>query len=124
MSKKNAVTIIRVYDHEATPSPGAYRVLVDRLWPRGIKKEALDYDDWCKDVTPSPELRKWYGHDVDRFAEFAARYTEELTREPAASAFTRIQRELAQRPVVLLTAVKQVEISAAAVLLDALNADK
>ncbi len=124
MSKTNAVTIVRVYDHEATSPQGAYRVLVDRLWPRGIKKETLDYDDWCKDVTPSPELRKWYGHDQDRFAEFAARYTDELTREPAASAFAHIQGELAQRPVVLLTAVKQVEISAAAVLFDALTAEK
>lgn len=70
------VVIKRAYD---APSAGdGYRVLVDRLWPRGIKKEALALDEWCKDVAPSNELRKWFGHEPARFAEFKARYLKEL----------------------------------------------
>lgn len=115
------VVIIRVYDHEATSPPGAYRVLVDRLWPRGVKKEVLAPDDWCKDVTPSPELRKWYGHVPEHWDNFRSRYRDELRNEPAASALASIKTQLADHPVVLLTAVKDVDISAAAVLREILD---
>lgn len=121
MSKTNQVEIIRVYDHDHAPPEGAYRVLVDRLWPRGVKKESLELDDWCKEVTPSPELRKWYGHDPERFAEFRDRYRGELTETPAADALATIVDHLADAPVVLYTAVKQVDISAAAVLIEVLD---
>jgi uncharacterized protein YeaO (DUF488 family) len=57
------------------------RVLVDRLWPRGLKKEALVLDEWMRDVAPSPELRKWFGHEPDRFAQFRRYYEEELTND-------------------------------------------
>lgn len=68
----------RVYD-AATPEDG-YRVLVDRLWPRGIKKENLVYDDWCKDLTPSAELRKAYHSEVIDFATFCQHYRDELNQ--------------------------------------------
>ena len=68
----------RVYD-DGTPHDG-YRVLVDRLWPRGIKKENLIYDEWCKDLAPSAELRKAYHGEVIDFATFCQHYREELSR--------------------------------------------
>ena len=59
-------------------------ILVDRLWPRGVAKDAVDLDDWFKEVAPSPDLRKWFGHDPDRFDEFADRYRHELDERAAA----------------------------------------
>jgi uncharacterized protein YeaO (DUF488 family) len=118
-----AASIIRVYDHDASPPKTGYKVLVDRLWPRGVKKDSLSLDDWSKDVTPSPDLRKWYGHDPDRFVEFRNKYRAELAHEPAAAALDELETELRSRPVVLYTAVKDVDISAAAVLAEILNGD-
>ncbi|HMI08746.1 MAG TPA: DUF488 family protein [Flavobacterium sp.] len=70
------ISIKRVYDHE--PADGSYRVLVDRLWPRGIKKTDLQADEWNKEIAPSPELRKWFDHKEARFEEFSQRYRTEL----------------------------------------------
>lgn len=72
----------RVYD---TPSPDdGYRILVDRLWPRGLTKEKAVVDLWLKDIAPSTELRKWYGHDPDKWPEFLRRYHQELQGQDAA----------------------------------------
>jgi uncharacterized protein YeaO (DUF488 family) len=71
------IVIKRAYE-ESAPEDG-YRVLVDRLWPRGVKKEALALDEWCKDIAPSAALRGWFGHDPAKFDEFKARYLEELS---------------------------------------------
>jgi uncharacterized protein YeaO (DUF488 family) len=60
------------------------RFLVERLWPRGVKKEALKMEDWLKDVAPSPELRKWFAHDPDKWTEFQKRYRTELKANPEA----------------------------------------
>jgi uncharacterized protein YeaO (DUF488 family) len=69
------VSVRRVYE----PSPkGTYRILVDRVWPRGVSKEKAGVDLWLKEVGPSTELRKWFGHDPERFEEFARRYRAEL----------------------------------------------
>ncbi|MFT3761688.1 MAG: DUF488 family protein [Pseudoxanthomonas sp.] len=69
------------------PSRGdGARILVDRLWPRGVKKEALELAAWDKDVAPSAALRQWFGHRAERFEEFAARYRDELDANPAAAA--------------------------------------
>ena len=68
----------RVYD--AVDPHDGYRILVDRLWPRGIKKEAFIYDEWCKTLTPSPELRKAYHGEVIDFATFSQQYWEELNQ--------------------------------------------
>ena len=108
----------RVYENEG--GDGRYRVLVDRLWPRGIKKADLTLDEWLKDAAPSTELRRWYGHDPARFEEFARRYREELTRPPASAAVGHLLDMARRRPVVLLTATRDVERSGAQVLHDAL----
>lgn len=72
----------RVYD-ENRPLPGK-KFLVERLWPRGVKKESLHMDAWLKDVAPSPDLRKWFSHDPAKWDEFRQRYYSELDREPQA----------------------------------------
>ena len=120
MSKRrHPITIGRVYDTEDTS--GGARVLVDRLWPRGLKKQDARLDEWCRDVAPSSELRRWYGHDPQRFDAFRRRYRAEL-REPDRAHLVEHLRELAAtRPLILLTATKDVDASAAAVLLDVLR---
>ena len=114
MGKPRDVQVRRVYDD---PAPGdGTRVLVDRIWPRGMTKEKASLDEWCKQVAPSTELRKWYGHDPARFAEFTRRYQEELTEPERAEALAQL-RELAKTgPLTLLTASKAADISEAAVL--------
>jgi uncharacterized protein YeaO (DUF488 family) len=79
----------RVYD-EPSDADGA-RVLVDRIWPRGLRKDALRLDDWAKDVAPSTELRTWYGHDPARFGEFRQRYLGELAGAPQRAALGRLR---------------------------------
>ena len=74
---KGSLEIVRVYE-DAGRRRGERRVLVDRLWPRGVSKEVIDYDEWTKDVAPSSELRRWYGHEPARFSEFSRRYRREL----------------------------------------------
>jgi uncharacterized protein YeaO (DUF488 family) len=74
--------IKRVY--EAPADDDGYRVLVDRLWPRGVSKEKADLDEWDKEVAPSDELRRWYGHDPAKFDEFATRFRAELDARPDA----------------------------------------
>ena len=76
------ITIKRVYD-PADPSDGR-RILVERLWPRGMKKEDAKLDDWLKDVAPSTELRKWFSHDKEKWTEFQKRYRKELDQHPEA----------------------------------------
>jgi len=114
------VRAARVYD-EPTPDDGS-RILVDRLWPGGIRKTDLRFDEWCKDVAPSTELRHWYGHDPDRFAEFTERYRFELTDPERAPALAHLHELARARSLTLLTASKAVEISHAAVLARLLTA--
>ncbi|PVU83754.1 hypothetical protein DDP54_12985 [Cellulomonas sp. WB94] len=77
------VRVKRVY---APPAPDdGLRVLVDRIWPRGISKADAAVDLWLKDVAPSTELRQWFGHETERMAEFTVRYTAELDASPAAA---------------------------------------
>lgn len=108
------VQVRRIYD-EPEP-PDGKRVLVDRLWPRGVSKERADLFEWLKGVAPSTELREWYGHDPAKFAEFAERYEAELTQAPAADAFTTLQKLVQEGPVTLLTASRRADISEAMVL--------
>lgn len=119
MAKKYAVQVRRAYE-EPAPGDGA-RVLVDRLWPRGLSKEKADLDEWCKTVAPSTALRKWYNHDPERFEEFVRRYRTEL-QDPGRAAALEHLRELAQRgPLTLITATRTPKISEAAVLADLLR---
>jgi len=108
------VRVRRVYE-EPQPDDGT-RVLVDRLWPRGVSKARAALDEWCKDVAPSDELRKWYGHDPARFEEFARRYRRELVDPGRAEALAHLRALASDGPVTLLTATKQTAISEAAVL--------
>jgi uncharacterized protein YeaO (DUF488 family) len=113
------VQVRRIYD---TPMPDdGTRVLVDRLWPRGVSKTRARLDDWCKQIAPSSELRTWYHHDPELFDEFTRRYTAEL-RDPEPAAALAHLRELAgQQPLTLLTATKDPDISEAAVLAELLT---
>jgi uncharacterized protein YeaO (DUF488 family) len=112
------VHVARIYD-EAQDSKGK-RVLVDRVWPRGIKKEDAHLDDWLKDVAPSTDLRKWYGHDPERFDEFKRRYLEELDSDTGKEAFEQLRQIAGKGAITLLTASKDMDISQAAVLADLL----
>lgn len=76
------VKIKRIY--EPLADDDGYRILVDRLWPRGVKKETADIDLWMKEVTPSTELRTWFGHDPQKWAEFSRKYRTELKEEKAS----------------------------------------
>jgi uncharacterized protein YeaO (DUF488 family) len=110
--------IRRAYD--APPRVRSYQVLVDRLWPRGVRKDAAGLDEWAKDVAPSDGLRRWYGHETEKFAEFARRYRAELKESPGNQVVTRLRAEATSRPVTLVTATRDVEHSGAAVLRDVL----
>jgi uncharacterized protein YeaO (DUF488 family) len=112
------IQVRRVYD-QPEPADGA-RVLVDRIWPRGISKDAARLEEWAKDVAPSTELRRWYGHDPDRFEEFRRRYLAELDQPEPRAAVSRL-RALAGGPVTLLTATRDLSLSQAAVLADYLR---
>lgn len=92
------------------------RILVDRLWPRGLAKESAELDDWCRKVAPSTALRTWYAHDPARFEEFAAKYRTELDTPEGTTTLADL-RELGRRgTVTLLTATKALDISHATVL--------
>jgi uncharacterized protein YeaO (DUF488 family) len=114
-----APALKRVY--ETPEASDGTRVLVERLWPRGLSKERAHVDVWLKEIAPSHELRKWYAHDPARFAEFRRRYEAELASEPARSALAEL-RELASREhVTLVFAAHDAELSNAAVLRDLLT---
>ena len=113
------IRIRRVYDPPA-PEDGA-RVLVDRIWPRGLRKDAARLDEWAKDAAPSTELRQWYGHDPARFAEFRQRYLNELSGRPQRAELARLRALASSRPVTLLTATRDVDISQAEVLAQVLR---
>jgi uncharacterized protein YeaO (DUF488 family) len=109
--------IKRVYE-SASPSDGK-RVLVDRLWPRGLKKTDAALDEWMKDVAPSVPLRLWFGHDPDRFAEFGRKYKAELARNPALPELRALGNG---KLVTLLYAAHDPEINHAVVLQSVLQA--
>ncbi|MCF6473362.1 DUF488 family protein [Nonomuraea sp. MG754425] len=117
--RKHQIRVRRVYEHP-TADDGA-RVLVDRMWPRGIAKDDLDLDEWCKQVAPSAELRTWYHHDPERFPEFARRYRHELAYPERAQALAHLRELAADRDLTLLTATRAADISSAAVLADLLQ---
>lgn len=96
-------------------SDGA-RILVDRLWPRGIKKTTLALNAWCKDIAPTPTLRTWFDHRADHFEEFTRRYRAELDHNPAAVA--EIQAWLQRGPTTLVYAARDPAINHAVVLRD------
>ena len=112
-----ALQIRRVYEPVAA-TDGA-RVLVDRLWPRGLSKQAAALDLWLKDIAPSTALRIWFGHDPARFTEFTERYRQELTSHPEPVAVLQQLRQ--ERPVTLLYAAHDPAINHARVLAEYLQ---
>ena len=116
---RSSVRVGRVYE-EPTGGDGT-RVLVDRLWPRGMNKDAARLDEWCKAAAPSAELRRWYGHDPKRFSEFRRPYRAELRHGEAAEAVKHLRRLSDRQTLTLLTATKDLDISGAAVLAEALR---
>lgn len=112
------VRIKQIYD-EPTATDG-YRVLVDRLWPRGVSKERALLDEWCKDAAPSLDLRNWFNHKPERFEEFRSRYTEELRSNSAASHLKTLAAN--QSTLTLLYAAHDPLINHATVLLEYLEA--
>ncbi len=109
-----AVSLKRVYD---APSPAdGRRILVDRLWPRGVSRAEAHIDRWMKEIAPSAELRRWFGHDPSRWPEFQARYREELARPAAASALADLRALSLKGPVTLLYGAKDAAHNNAVVL--------
>jgi uncharacterized protein YeaO (DUF488 family) len=113
------VQLKRAYE-SATPRDG-YRVLVERLWPRGVRKTDLRLDAWLKDVAPSAELRRWFGHDPERFSEFAARYRRELRKNPAAEALAALVRRASEDTLTLVYAARDEVHNGAVVLRDIID---
>jgi uncharacterized protein YeaO (DUF488 family) len=97
---RSSVRIKRAY--EPASQRDGFRVLVDRLWPRGVRKADLRLDAWLKDVAPSAELRRWFGHEPERFREFAARYRRELRSGPAAEALADVVTRASEGPLTLV----------------------
>ncbi len=114
------VRIKRVY---APPAPeDGYRVLVDRLWPRGLAKETAAVDLWLKEIAPSTELRKWFGHDPERWPEFTRRYGVELETSERAAALGRLRGVVRdRRSVTLLFGAREEALTHATLLRDLLG---
>lgn len=116
---RNGIELHRVYD--AAPTAGA-RLLVDRLWPRGVAKADLALDDWIREAAPSDDLRHWFHADPTRWPEFVDRYTAELDRAPDAVA--RLLGWWAKGPVTLLFSARDPAQNNATVLRDYLIAHR
>ena len=116
------VAVRRVYDEPADRD--GTRVLVDRIWPRGLRKSEAHLDEWCKEVSPSTALRTWYGHDPAKFEEFTKRYRAELTEPQRAEALQHLRQLADVQRLTLLTGTKETGISQAAVIADVLSRDR
>ena len=120
MVNRSTVHVRRVYD-EPRADDGT-RVLVDRLWPRGMSKARARLDEWCRTVAPSPELRTWYHHEPERLDEFTRRYLDELATPERTAALVHLHDLANHGSLTLLTATKSVALSEAAVLATLLTA--
>ena len=107
----------RVY--EPASDADGYRVLIDRLWPRGVSRERARLDEWAKDLAPSDELRRWFGHDPERFEEFRSRYVRELSANEAA--LDDLRERARNGTVTIVFGTKDAEHSNAAVMADLLR---
>ena len=113
------IRIKRIYE-SPKPSPGdGKRILVDRLWPRGLRKEDVVVDEWIRDAAPSSELRKWFGHDPSRWQEFKKRYKHEL--EGRKGLVERLKAEAAAGTVTILYSARDTEHNNAVVLREAIG---
>jgi uncharacterized protein YeaO (DUF488 family) len=119
MAAPAQVRLRRIYE-APDPSDGR-RVLVDRLWPRGLAKSAAAVDEWLKAVAPSDALRRWYGHQPEKFAAFRQRYQQELRSAEQSAALDHLRQLARGGTVTLLTATRDIEHSQAAVLAEELR---
>jgi uncharacterized protein YeaO (DUF488 family) len=108
--------------YEAPESADGFRVLVERLWPRGVSKSEAALDLWLKDVAPSPGLRKWFGHDPAKWGEFRRRYSSELRHHPEAVHL--LEEKAAKGPVTLVYGSRDQEHNSAVALRDFLDQEK
>lgn len=100
----NEIKVVRIYDHE---QPAGYRILVDRLWPRGMSKVKAHLDEWDKEIGPTNELRKWFNHEDDKFPEFKTKYIAQLKANPVTTEFVKnVKEKLAQEDVIFLYGAK------------------
>ncbi len=111
------IKIKRIYD-SASPDDGK-RIYIDRLWPRGMKKEEVKIDEWLKEISPSDDLRKWFGHDPSKYEEFKKRYKKEL--EKHLDILERIKKEGKRKTVTLLFSAKDEEHNNATVMREILS---
>lgn len=116
-SGRALIGIKRAYEEPG--SDDGLRILIDRLWPRGLAKSKLKLDAWVKHLSPSNELRKWYRHDPEKFAEFRKRYVAELKAQ--GEELTELRATVKGQTVTLLTATKELDLSHATVLRDLLR---
>ena len=107
-----SIAIKRAYDKPSAKD--GVRILIDRLWPRGLSKTKLKIDAWPRELTPSTDLRKWYGHEPARFAEFRRRYRAELAEH--AKELDAVRTMVKGRSATLITATREVDLSHAAVM--------
>lgn len=114
------IKIQRIYDKPIDTD--GYRILIDRLWPRGIAKANAQLNLWAKEIAPSNELRSWFNHDDRRFEEFQQRYLKELTQNEAVPAFVAtVKHQLAAQNIILLYGAKERQYNNAVVLQNYLN---
>lgn len=111
------VSIRRVY--ESPGSDEGFRILVDRIWPRGVRKEELQYDHWAKDLAPTPELRKWFGHSVQRWEGFQDKYRAELDTPEGQERLAAVAKLAGKRKITLLYGARDPEHNHALILADA-----
>ncbi|WP_299396641.1 DUF488 domain-containing protein [uncultured Gelidibacter sp.] len=112
-----SIRIKRIYDKPAEAD--GYRVLVDRIWPRGIPKEAAQLDDWLKEIAPSTQLRKWYDHDPEKFETFSNKYKIELADK--SEILTTLKNNAKTKTLTLLYGAKDTEHNQAIVLKEVLE---
>jgi uncharacterized protein YeaO (DUF488 family) len=114
-----AIQVRRVYD---PPTPGdGYRVLIDRIWPRGLRKAQARLDAWPKELAVSADLRRWFGHDPERWGEFRQRYRDELYTPERRAALQALAQRAREGPVTILYGARDTEHNNAVVLAEVLN---
>ncbi len=111
------VRLKRAYEPPAASD--GYRVLVDRLWPRGVRREEARLDEWARELAPSAELRRWFGHDPERFEEFRRRYTDELAGQEEK--LRELRRRAREGALTLVYSARDVEHNDAVVLAEILR---
>ncbi|WP_302188129.1 DUF488 family protein [uncultured Lactobacillus sp.] len=115
------IKLVRIYDSE---QPAGFRILDDRLWPRGMSKERAKLDLWAKELGPSNDLRKWFGHEDAKYPEFKRKYFAELDQNPAVADFRDLLKEqLKQGDVLFLFAAKNLDHNQAVALKEYLEAE-